>query len=128
MSAENDMNPFPYGYPDNFPMLTPIETVLISPAYPFMTFRNKIIMNLSNKEKENGLTYTGFSRATKLSNIGIIGGLSLERFTVKIRNHRKMKPRRKEEERQISLSNQTVKEIIELREKGVITVRYTDYN
>jgi hypothetical protein len=92
------------------------------------TFRNKIIMNLSNKEKENGLTYTGFSRATKLSNIGIIGGLSLERFTVKIRNHRKMKPRRKEEERQISLSNQTVKEIIELREKGVITVRYTDYN
>jgi hypothetical protein len=25
------------------------------------TFRNKIIMNLSNKEKENGLTYTGFS-------------------------------------------------------------------
>jgi ATP-dependent exoDNAse (exonuclease V) alpha subunit len=37
------------------------------------TFRNKIIMNLSNKEKENGLTYTGFSRATKLSNIGIIG-------------------------------------------------------
>jgi hypothetical protein len=39
-----------------------------------------------------------------------------------------MKPRRKEEEWQISLSNQTVKEIIELREKGVITVRYTDYN
>jgi ATP-dependent exoDNAse (exonuclease V) alpha subunit len=40
------------------------------------TFRNKIIMNLSNKEKENGLTYTGFSRATKLSNIGIIGAIS----------------------------------------------------
>jgi hypothetical protein len=75
-------------------------------------------MNLSNKEKENGLTYTGFSRATKLSNIGIIGGLSLERFTKKIRNHKKMKPRREEERRQISLSNQTVKEIIELREKA----------
>jgi hypothetical protein len=37
MSAENDMDPFPYGYPDDFPMLTPIETMLISPAYPFMT-------------------------------------------------------------------------------------------
>jgi hypothetical protein len=42
-SAENDMDPFPYGYPDDFPMLTPIETMLISPAYPFMkvyTFAN----------------------------------------------------------------------------------------
>jgi hypothetical protein len=44
MIAENDMDPFPYGYPDDFvPMLTPIETMLISPAYPFMkvyTFAN----------------------------------------------------------------------------------------
>jgi hypothetical protein len=35
MSAENDMDPFPYGYPDDFPLLTPIETMLISPAYLF---------------------------------------------------------------------------------------------
>jgi ATP-dependent exoDNAse (exonuclease V) alpha subunit len=87
------------------------------------TFRNKIIM-----EKENGLTYTGFSRATKLSNIGIIGGLSLGRFTEKIRNHKKMKPRREEERRQISLSEQTVDEIVRLREEGIINVRYTEYN
>jgi hypothetical protein len=43
MSTENDMNPFPYGYPADFLMLTPIETMLISPAYPFMkvyTFAN----------------------------------------------------------------------------------------
>jgi ATP-dependent exoDNAse (exonuclease V) alpha subunit len=92
------------------------------------TFQNKIIMNLSNKEKENRLTYTGFSRATKLSNIGIIGGLSFERFTKKVRNHRKMKPRREEERRQISLSEKTVDEIIRLREEGIINVQYTEYN
>jgi hypothetical protein len=43
MSMKNDMDPFPHGYPANFPMLTPIETMLISPAYPFMkvyTFAN----------------------------------------------------------------------------------------
>jgi hypothetical protein len=48
-------------------------------------FHNKIIMNLLNKEKENGLTYTVFSQATKLTkNIGIIEGLSFEQFTDKI--------------------------------------------
>jgi hypothetical protein len=36
MSVKNDMDPFPHRYPANFPMLMPIKTMLISPAYLFM--------------------------------------------------------------------------------------------
>ena len=49
------------------------------------TFTGKIVMDLSDREREHGLTYVAFSRATKFENIGIEGGLSLARFTTSIR-------------------------------------------
>ena len=47
-------------------------------------------MNLGSIEKECGLTYVAFSRATRLQDVGIIGGLTYERFSYKIRNKEKM--------------------------------------
>jgi hypothetical protein len=63
------------------------------------TIRGKFIVCLSTKEKEHGLTYTAFSRATVLTNIGIIGGLTRERLCEKILMHAKMKPRKIEDQR-----------------------------
>jgi PIF1-like helicase/Helitron helicase-like domain at N-terminus len=42
------------------------------------TFTTKIVLNLGRYEREHGLTYVGFSSATRLSLIGIQGGLTLE--------------------------------------------------
>jgi hypothetical protein len=68
MSVKNDMDPFPHGYPADFPMLTPIETMLISPAYPFMKvytfangatgFRGQILnvqQDISDRLREEGI-------------------------------------------------------------------------
>ena len=57
------------------------------------TIIGKLVANLSSQEKECGLTYVALSRVTRLMDLGIIGGLSFERFTKKIRNHRKFFPR-----------------------------------
>ena len=63
------------------------------------TIRTKIILNLGEKEKEHGLSYVAFSRATKLSNIGITGGMAGNRLTVKIANMKKVKNRLEEDNR-----------------------------
>ena len=63
------------------------------------TIRGKLITDLGDNEKEHGLTYTAFSRVTNFSNFGIINGITLERFTTKIKGQKKVKPRRQEEQR-----------------------------
>ena len=63
------------------------------------TLRSKVVAHLGEVEKEHGLSYTVFSRVTKPSNLGLIGGLSRERLTQKILSQAKMKPRMKEEKR-----------------------------
>ena len=55
------------------------------------TIRNKIVLNLGNSEREHGLSYVGFSRATKLSDIGISGGLPGNRITSTISKMIKVK-------------------------------------
>ena len=57
------------------------------------TIKGKVVMNLSKSERECGLTYVAFSRATRLRDIGIVGCFSYERFTSKIKNHKKMEVR-----------------------------------
>ena len=54
------------------------------------TIKGKMVMDLSKYEKECGLTYVAFSRVTRLKDVGIIGGLTYERFSYKIRNKEKM--------------------------------------
>jgi hypothetical protein len=71
------------------------------------TIRGKLVVNLSDKEKEHGLTYVVFSRATMLENIGIVGGLTKERLCCKVQKHAKMRPRMAEESRLRGLSSET---------------------
>jgi hypothetical protein len=80
-------------------------------------FTTKIVLNLGSHEREHGLTYVGFSRATRLSLIGIQGGFTLERFTTKIKNHFKMAPRIKEEKQLHALAEATLQNIDHFRAK-----------
>ena len=63
------------------------------------TIRSKIVANISEIEKEHGLTYTAFSRATRLTDIRLLNGITRNRLTIKIANQAKMEPRKKEERR-----------------------------
>jgi hypothetical protein len=71
------------------------------------TITSKIVLNLGKDEQEHGLTYTGFSRATRFSDVGIFDGFEESRFTKKIARHGKMKPRLLEERRYDTLIEKT---------------------
>ena len=60
------------------------------------TIRGKIVISLGNKEPEHGYSYVAFSRATKFSDVGIIGGVTEERLTTKISSGKKLKVRKLE--------------------------------
>ena len=72
------------------------------------TMRGKIVMDLGKNEREHRLTYTAFSCATRFADIGIIGGLTEERFTTSILKHKKVKPRIEEEKWLADLSARTM--------------------
>ena len=63
------------------------------------TIRSKIVLHLGSKEKDHGLTYTAFSRATRFSDIKIYDGFATIRRTDKIKQQVKMEGRIKEEEK-----------------------------
>ena len=73
------------------------------------TFRDKIVISLTDKEKEHGLTYTAFSRVTRSSDIGISGGFYRKRLTDEVANQKLMKDRLLEERK---LKNYTIKETL----------------
>ena len=50
------------------------------------TIRTKIVLVLGKLERECGLSYVAFSRATKLTDIGIDGGVNADRLTTRIKN------------------------------------------
>jgi ATP-dependent DNA helicase PIF1 len=79
------------------------------------TIPGKLVADLGKTEKEHGLTYTVFSRVTNFLNIGIIGGLTCERFTSKIKNHAKVAPRLREETRLRRLATKTKTMLMALR-------------
>ena len=70
--------------------------------------RGKVIIELGPREPEHGITYTAFSRVTEFLNLGIIGGLTFDRFTSKIKNHAKVAGRKLEEIRLRQLASQMV--------------------
>jgi hypothetical protein len=72
------------------------------------TLQDKVVCELGTREAEAGITYTAFSQVTKLVNFGIIGGLTFDRFTTKIRNHPKVAGRKFEESRLRALASATV--------------------
>ena len=61
------------------------------------TIRTKIVLHLGKDEKEHGLTYTAFSRATRFRDVGMFDGFEASRFLIKIPMHKKMGPRLAEE-------------------------------
>ena len=75
------------------------------------TIRGCLVVKLGDAEKSHGLTYTAFSRATRLSDIGIVGGLTREWIMEKIQNGKGTEPRIKEERRLRKLAATTEQEI-----------------
>jgi ATP-dependent exoDNAse (exonuclease V) alpha subunit len=57
------------------------------------TFFGKVVLNLGEHEKEHGLSYVAFSRATRFSDIGLKDGITETRLINKIRNQKKMRGR-----------------------------------
>jgi ATP-dependent exoDNAse (exonuclease V) alpha subunit len=48
------------------------------------TFFGNVVLHLSEREKEHGLTYVAFSRATRFSNIVFFDGITETRIIDKI--------------------------------------------
>ena len=55
--------------------------VWIIHKYQGQTIWTKIVLTLGNKDMAHGLTYVAISRATRVSNIGIRGGLTFARIS-----------------------------------------------
>ena len=77
------------------------------------TLYGKVVVSLGEREREHGLTYTAFSRVKKMSNLGILGGLTFNRLTKSVRNQGKMALRMKEEKRLSRLVTLTIRELNE---------------
>ena len=75
------------------------------------TLKCKVVVNLGKTEKEHGLTYTVFSRVTRASDIGIIGGFPKDRLIDKVAKQAKMKARIKEESRLNGIVKRTIQEL-----------------
>ena len=69
--------------------------------------KNKVIIDLGKDETTLGLAYVAFSRATKLSNIGIVGGVTKERLTTVIQNKKSLERRIKADKLLDDLAIQT---------------------
>jgi ATP-dependent DNA helicase PIF1 len=72
------------------------------------TILGKVILVLGSKEKEHGLTYVGFSRTRRLEDVGLDGGISLDRITTKIKDQKKLKVRLREDRRLDALERETL--------------------
>jgi ATP-dependent exoDNAse (exonuclease V) alpha subunit len=75
------------------------------------TLKCKVVVNLGKTEKEHGLTYTAFSRVTKASDIGILGGFPKDRLIDKVAKQAKMKARIREESRLNGIVRRTIQEL-----------------
>ncbi|GFH56392.1 hypothetical protein CTEN210_12868 [Chaetoceros tenuissimus] len=75
------------------------------------TLKCKVVVNLGKTEKEHGLTYTVFSRVTRASDIGIIGGFPKDSLIDKVAKQAKMKARIKEESRLNGIVRRTIQEL-----------------
>ena len=73
------------------------------------TLTNKVVLSLGDIEREHGLTYTAFSRVKRFSDLGLKGGLTHNRLTLKVRQHPKMAGRMKEERRLRKIVQDTIR-------------------
>lgn len=80
------------------------------------TILNLLILHLRQRERDHGVSYTAFSRATKLSNIGIAGGFPGTRTTNMISRMKKIKLRLEEDKRLDDFGEQTILDLNSIRE------------
>ena len=73
-----------------------------------MTIKGKITTELTNKEQEHGSSHVTFSRGTRFMDIGVKDGIDKNRLCVKIKNHKRMEKRIKEEARLKSICERTL--------------------
>ena len=59
----------------------------------FCTIKSKIVVTLTDREKERGLTHVALSRVTKFSDIGIYDKITMQRLCSVIKNQSKMRKR-----------------------------------
>ena len=64
-----------------------------------MTIKSKIVVTLTDREKEHGLTYVALSRVTRFTDIGIYDGITKQRLCSAIKKQSKMRKRIEEEDR-----------------------------
>ena len=76
-----------------------------------MIIKNKVVVSLTDREKEHGLTYVALSRVTKFSNLGIkdTEGISKNRLCRKICVHPKMEKHLIKERRFHKIEQDTLK-------------------
>ena len=60
------------------------------------TYNNPVVIHLGKDEKSQGLSYTTFSRATRLSRIGVAEGMAENRLTSKIADRSDLQKRKRE--------------------------------
>ena len=73
-----------------------------------MTIKGKITTELTNKEQEHGSSCATFSRGTRFMDIGVKDGIDKNRLCVKIKKHKRMEKRIKEEARLKSMCERTL--------------------
>jgi hypothetical protein len=76
-----------------------------------------VIIFLGLLEREHGLSYVGFSRTRKLSDMGVDGGINADRITTKIKNQKKLKVRLVED-RRLDYSEQETLAMLNGAEEG----------
>jgi hypothetical protein len=80
------------------------------------TITGKVVIKLGKSEREHGsMSYVAFSRATRLSNIGIIGGMDGPRLTSAISKLKKVKNRLIEDVRLDCMHATTIEKLDNLR-------------
>ena len=99
----------PSGYVESSKRMLPLRLSWAWTIWKFQgqTVRSKLVVNLSNNERELGLTYVALSRLTDLRNLGIEGPFTRERIIDKIKNHAKMAGRIRETQRLRSIAAET---------------------
>ena len=80
------------------------------------TFLCEIVIDMDDDEKEHGLSYVAFSRATTLKSIGILGGLSKQRLCDRIAARKSIGKRKREEYRLDAICETTEQKLQELLE------------
>ena len=76
-----------------------------------MTIKSKIVVTLTDREKEHGLKYVALSRVTKFSDIGIYDRIAKQRLCSAIKNQSKMRKRMEEEARFSRLCDLTLSKL-----------------